>query len=60
MPRSNYSSDAEYKASKNKSSSDVRRDDVSMAWDKSMNKKKKKKPAYSTGGTVSGSVGGGT
>ena len=63
MPRSNYATQAEYQESKKKKSKpkmDNRRDDVSMAWDASMNKKRKKKPSYSTGGTVSGSVGGGS
>jgi len=54
MPRSNYSSDAEYRASKG----DTRKKDLEKAYDMDMKKKPKKKKA-ATGG-YSAAIGGGT
>lgn len=56
MPRSNYSSDAEYRASKG----DTRKKDLEAAYDMDMKKKpKKKRPKMPTGG-YSAAIGGGT
>ncbi len=67
MPRSNYSSEAEYRKSKggnNYSFNNSRRDDISSAWDKAQGgdaPKMKKKKGKKYGGSNAGgaTIGGG-